>query len=163
MRNGYALCRRAGLEAISKYLKGLNDDELDALRGKLSIAIQSGVEVTDGVTGPGPRVTQAFCSALPVAYTDVPSRHWQAFATLVLEAAYEATMWAAVENASRGGSNIVLLTLLGGGAFGNEDEWILGAMRRALTTVSTFDLDVRIVSYEPPSPALTKLVESLAY
>jgi len=26
----------------------------------------------------------------------------------------------------------VLLTLLGGGAFGNEDEWILSAMRRGL-------------------------------
>jgi hypothetical protein len=160
MRNGYALCSRAGLEAISKYLAGLNDDELDVLRGKLSIAIQSGVEVTDGVAGPGPRVSQAFCSALLVAYTDVPSLHWLAFATLVLEAAYEATMWAAVQNANRGGSNIVLLTLLGGGAFGNEDEWILGAMRRALTTVLASDLDVRIVSYRPPSPALTKLVES---
>ena len=39
---------------------------------------------------------------------------------LVLEAAYEATMWSAVLNARRGASKVVLLTLLGGGAFGNE-------------------------------------------
>jgi len=46
------------------------------------------------------------------------------------------------------------LTLLGGGAFGNEEEWILGAMRRALTIVSSFDIDVRIVSFGAPTPAV---------
>src|ERR1700722_13686987 len=51
----------------------------------------------------GPLVTQVFCSALPVAYSPVPSIHWRRFASLVLEAAYEATLWAAVENARRGG------------------------------------------------------------
>ena len=39
-------------------------------------------------------VSQAFCSALPVSYNPhIPSVHWKAFALLVLEAAYEATMW----------------------------------------------------------------------
>src|SRR3954468_13074580 len=66
-----------------------------------------------------PRVSQAFCSALPVAYSQVPSPHWELFGSLVLEAAYEATLWAAVINAQRGVSNVVFLTLLGGGAFGN--------------------------------------------
>jgi hypothetical protein len=33
---------------------------------------------------------------------------------------------------STGASNIVLLTRLGGGAFGNDDAWIDAAMRRAL-------------------------------
>lgn len=37
-------------------------------------------------------------------------------ASLVLQAAYEATMAAAVLNAQRGASNVVLLTELGGGA-----------------------------------------------
>jgi hypothetical protein len=94
-------------------------------------------------------VSQAFCSALPVAYTQVPARHWQAFASLVLEAAHEATMWSAVLNAKRGASNVVLLTLLGGGAFGNDDVWIFGAMRRALETVSSFALEVKIVATAP--------------
>jgi hypothetical protein len=49
----------------------------------------------------------------------------------VLEAAYEATLLAAVLNARRGRSNIVLLTRLGGGAFGNDDDWITTAMERA--------------------------------
>jgi hypothetical protein len=66
---------------------------------------------------------------------------------LILEAAYESTMWEAALNAQRGTSNIVLLTLLGGGAFGNREGWILDAMRRALEMTSGFDIDVRLVSY----------------
>lgn len=159
MRNGYALCTRAGLEAISNTLSRLSGERLDALRGTLSIAVQSDVEATDTGRLPGPLVSQAFCSALPVSYSDVPSRYWRAFATLVLEAAYEATMWAALLNARRGASKIVLLTLLGGGAFGNESEWITGAMRRALALASQFNLDARIVSYGPPSPAVLRLAD----
>ena len=53
------------------------------------------------------------------AYTDVPASHWAPFASLILEAAYEATLSAAMLNAQRGVSNIVLLTSLRGGAFGN--------------------------------------------
>jgi hypothetical protein len=37
-----------------------------------------------------------------VPLTRVPPSHWEAFASLILEAAYEATMWAAVLNAQRG-------------------------------------------------------------
>jgi hypothetical protein len=110
--------------------------------------------VTDAPGERRPLVSQAFCSALPVAYTDVPARKWRAFASLVLEAAYEATMWGAVLNAKRGASNVVLLTFLGGGAFGNNDEWILGAMRRGFEQVSAFDLEARIVCYRAPSPAV---------
>src|SRR5271168_3197044 len=130
MQNGYALCYQTGLEAISAYLAKRGPDDLDPLRAKLRIGVQTDVEVTDA---PGERrlfLSQAFCSALPVAYSQVPVRYWQAFASLVLEAAYEATMWSAVLNAMRGASNVVLLTFLGGGAFGNDDEWVLSAMRR---------------------------------
>ena len=52
---------------------------------------------------PKPRhlVSQAFCSALPVSYTPVPAERWAAFAMLILEAAYEATLLAGLLNASR--------------------------------------------------------------
>ena len=89
----------------------------------------------------------------------VPSSHWKPFASLVLQAAYEATMWAAVQNAQRGASNVVLLTQLGGGAFGNDDDWIHTAMRRALEMMSGFDLDVRLVSYGTPSRAILQMAE----
>jgi hypothetical protein len=159
MRNGYALCTRAGLDAIAKHLDTLPPEQVDILRGKLSIGVHRDVEVTDTSEKHRPLVSQAFCSALPVAYSPVPSSYWESFASLVLQSAYEATMWAAVLNAQRGTSNVVLLTRLGGGAFGNDDNWIHSAMRRALTIMLQFDLDVRLVSYGPPSRAMLQMAE----
>jgi hypothetical protein len=56
-------------------------------------------------------------------------------------------------------SNVVFLTLLGGGAFGNSASWIDAAMRRALQLVATFDLDVRLVSYGAPSQEILAIAE----
>lgn len=120
------------------------------------------VDVTDADGPEFPAVSQAFCSALPIAYGSVPRRYWQAFASLVLEAAYEGTLWAAVANAHRGGTNVVLLTRLGGGAFGNDDDWIDAAMRRALRKAASFDLDVKLVSRDAPSPGLRQLADEFA-
>ena len=78
------------------------------------------------------------------------SSRWQAFATLVLDASYEATLWAAALNAHRTASNLVYLTRVGGGAFGNETAWIDGAIRRALKMFAGAGLDVRLVSYGQP-------------
>ena len=161
MRNGYALPTRDGLSAVSGCLERLDETGIDDLRGRLAIAIQRGVEVTDAPTRPGPLVSQAFCSALPVAYADLPADLWRPFAVLVLEAAYEATLWEAVISATQGRSPIVLLTLLGGGAFGNATEWIFSALRRALRIVAPYALDVRLVSYGPPSRQLRQFAESL--
>jgi hypothetical protein len=161
MRNGYALCSSVGLDAISVLLGRLPPEQVDALRGKLRIAIHRDIEVTDAVGEPRPVVSQAFCSALPVAYSPVAPAHWEAFASLILEAAYEATMLAAVLNKQRGGSDVVLLTLLGGGAFGNADDWIHKAIQRALTTMSDFALNVRLVSYREPSDAVLKLMRDI--
>jgi hypothetical protein len=72
MQNGYALCTRVGLDAIAKHLAELQPEPLDSLRGKLSIGVHRDVEVTDAASQHRPLVSQAFCSALPVAYTRVP-------------------------------------------------------------------------------------------
>jgi len=152
MENGYAHCKRSGLKAIAAWIDAASAEQLDELRGRLRIGVHWDVEVTDAEGPTRPLVSQAFCSALPVNYyPKVPRHSWRQFASLVLEAAYEATLYAAIGNAQRGVSNIVLLTRLGGGAFRNDDEWIQGAMRRALRLVSDVDLDVRLVSYGEPS------------
>ena len=78
MQNGYALCTRAGLDAIAEHLGALQPEQLDILRGKLCIGIHRDVEVTDAAGEHRPLVSQAFCSALPVAYTRVPPSHWEA-------------------------------------------------------------------------------------
>jgi hypothetical protein len=64
-------------------------------------------------------------------------------------------------NARRGASNIVLLTSLGGGAFGNAPEWIHAAIKRAVMKAQRFDLDVRLISYGEPSAQTCELVREL--
>jgi hypothetical protein len=159
MRNGYALCTRVGLDAIAEHIRCLRPEQVDILRGKLRIGIHRDVEVTEALGEHRPAVSQAFCSALPVAYTRIQPSHWEPFASLILEAAYESTMWVAVLNAQRGASKIVLLTLLGGGAFGNCEGWILAAMRRALEMTSGFDIDVRLVSYGTPPQSILRMAK----
>jgi hypothetical protein len=156
MRNGYALCTEEGLATVARKLDELDVRGVDKLRDLIRIGIHSRVQVTD-VEGEQ-LVSQAFCSALPVSYSRIPSERWKSLATLVLEGAYEATLWAAVLNAHNSGSNIVFLTRLGGGAFGNEPPWIHHAMRRALTKVTDIGLDVRVVSYGKADAALERLV-----
>lgn len=158
MRNGYAMCTRSGLDMISAHLSKLSPKRTDELRGKLCIGVHSDVEITDHPENDSIRVSQAFCSALPVAYGEIPAKYWAAFATLVLEATYEATMWAAVLNALRTGCNIVLLTRVGGGVFGNNPAWIDAAMRRAFRLAVDFDLDVRLVNYGEPDSVILQLV-----
>jgi hypothetical protein len=157
MRNGYALCTESGLASIARTLAGMSAGELDSLRDRLRVGLHWDVEVTGGIA-PGLLVSQVFCSALPVAYTRIPSDRWQAFATLVLEAAYEATLWATALNAHRTASNVVYLTRVGGGVFGNETAWIDGAIRRALKMVAGAGLDVRLVSYGQPDQELLRLL-----
>ena len=135
----------------------MNDGESDGLRGRLRVGLHWEVEVSSSQTE-RQAVSQAFCSALPVSYTRVPADRWTSFATLVLEAAYEATVWAAVLNAHRTSSNVLYLTQLGGGAFGNETSWIHGAIRRALRTVRGLALDVRLVSFSRPDAALERMI-----
>jgi len=150
MRNGYALANEHGLAEIARHLKGLTEGGRDELRQLLRIGIQWNTEVTLGAAGH--LVCQAYCSALPVAYSSHPSRAWEPFARLILEASYEATFHAAIVNFIQNGSNQLFLTMLGGGAFGNEAEWISDAMNRALSRCSDATLDVAIVSYGSSNP-----------
>jgi hypothetical protein len=145
MRNGYALASAAGLREISERLSGADEMERDSLRQRLRIGIQWNTQVTVGDVSH--TVSQAYCSALPVAYSKHSIDLWEGFARLVLEASYEATICAAVLNSENTGNRRAFLTLLGGGAFGNRHDWIFGAMERALRVFSHRDLDVAIVRY----------------
>lgn len=158
MCNGYALCSAEGLATIQRTLDTMSHQERDPLRDLLRVGLHWGVEVTQAPPS-DQIVSQAFCSALPISYMPHPPELWEPFATLVLEGAYEATVWAAVVNAERSSSNIVFLTQLGGGAFGNETRWIHGAIRRALQRVQGVSLDVRLVSHGPADERTLRLVQ----
>lgn len=130
MKNGYALCTDEGLKLISDF------EQQDEIRKRISYGIHWDTQVSNSTN----IVSQIFCSALPVAY-GIYSQHWESFARLVLEAAYEATLLTAILNKS----NIVYLTLLGGGVFGNDTQWINDAIDYAFEKTKHYGLDIRIV------------------
>ncbi len=65
-----------------KDLTGFNEENPDQVRANLTMKEDR-------------LVSQIYCSALPVAYCDAEPELWGDFASLVLEAAYEATFYAA--------------------------------------------------------------------
>lgn len=160
MRNGYALIDQASLEQIAAHLRQVSEAERDELRGLLRIGLHEDVAVTVPEAQPDQALTQAYCSALPVSYnrTGHMAHLWEPLARLVLEAAYEATLHAALINAARTGNPRVYLTFLGGGAFGNDRGWILGAIRRALACMQGVALQVNLVSYGQPAADLADML-----
>lgn len=147
--NGYTQSDEARLTRLRGALAA---HDRDALLGAVKIGLHErvGVDFRERfvpVSEPT-HVSQAFCSALSCGYTSVPLEHWEPLATLVLDAAYEATLLAALEgDDAAGGSPKVWLTFIGGGVFGNRMEWIASAIGRALACVADFDLDVRVAHY----------------
>jgi hypothetical protein len=156
MRNGYALASHSGLVEISNQLQAASESELDGLRELLRIGIQWSTQVT--LNDCKHTVSQAYCSALPVNYSRHSSNLWTEFARLILEASYEATICTAILNSIKNGNNRLFLTLLGGGAFGNETDWIIGGIQRALNLYKYADLDVAIVSYGSSKQYIQQLV-----
>jgi hypothetical protein len=159
MRNGYALASHTGLVEISKHISSLTETGRNELRKSLRIGIQWDTEVT--LNNCGHTVSQAYCSALPVGYSKHSADLWEPFAKLVLEASYEATICAAILNSQKTGNNKLFLTLLGGGAFGNQTVWITDAIERALIICRDWDLDVAIVSYGSSKDFVRTSVERL--
>ena len=161
MRNGYALATQHGVVEIAQRLRTASERERDAFRQVLRIGLQWHTQVT--LDDAQHLVSQAYCSALPVAYTPHAAHLWAPFAQLVLEAAYEATLCAAIVNARTHGTKTVFLTLLGGGVFGNDTAWILGALQRAVRLYQQAALDVAIVSYGASQPAVQHLVQHIEH
>lgn len=84
------------------------------------------------------------------------------FAALVLEATYEATLPAAMISREESGVDRVYLTRLCGGAVGNDAAWIAAAMHRAIQSVETAGLEVRLVSYRTVPPELLEIADEFA-
>jgi hypothetical protein len=144
MRNGYALPRPGGLDRVSAQINAM---ERARLMGLVRVGVQQATEVT--LPGAGHLVHQIYASALPVAYAEDLVADWETFARLVLEAAYLATLGAALTC----GARRLFLTRLGGGAFGNPQGWITDAIAGAIRTYRAAELEVTIVSYGTSDPA----------
>lgn len=157
LRNGYLFVSKPCLHGITERLACLDVTEMDILRSSLRVGVQWNAEVTVGGAN---IVSQAYCSAAPVAYSDSNSDLWEPLATLILEGAYEATLLAALLNREQTGSSDVYLTLLGGGVFGNRKEWIFRAIRWALGSVKHCGLNVKIVTFRSPDSSLKELLSN---
>ena len=160
-KNGYVLPNTSELHKINTLLRSVSEVELDRLRSLCKIGVHCEVEVTlDPILeSKGYTVNQAYCSALPIGYSQAPTELWEPFARLVLEAAYEHTLKSAAINYMQGGSPRVFLTKIGGGVFQNPDEWIYTAIDRALKSVDKIGLDVQIVSYGKSERSTRSFIE----
>jgi hypothetical protein len=147
MTNGYPIAGQSSVDTFGSWLRAAGERERDEVRSRLRVGVHRDVEVTDRPEVDGSVVSQVFCSAIPVSYSQIAAAIWEPFGRIVLEAAYEATLSAAVLNAAQGSSRTAYLTRLGGGAFGNPREWIDDALQRALDLFSGYDLRVRLVEY----------------
>ena len=141
--------------------------EREDLLGEVRIGLQTDVEVTFARRFEEPHrrttVSQAFCSALSCGYTRVGLDHWEPLATLVLDAAYEATLLAAAQGAADRSPDAepprVWLTFLGGGAFGNRKAWIAAAIGRALARLEGTALDVRVAHHRRHDAEMADAIE----
>lgn len=159
MRNGYALLSQNGLLTINKKIAQLNNNERERLKGKLKVGIQWQTDVT--IFEVKQKVSQIYCSALPVGYSQIESFYWEYFARIILEALYEATLYAGMLNMEKNNSDLVYLTLVGGGVFGNEEYWILESMQKAIEKFKNVPLNIKIVSYGRSNLNLKKYFEEI--
>lgn len=144
VRNGYTSSDEARLRNFNARLRGGRALSREELAGALRVGLHSGVGVPWAserfVLKPAAErqvVSQVFCSALACGYSAGSLAAWEPLARLVLEAAYEATLLAALleEPAEGARPPVVLITFLGGGVFGNADAWIETAIARAVAKV----------------------------
>jgi hypothetical protein len=161
VKNGYTFSSEEKLLLLNNKL--INDYNLrDNIIKRVRIGIHNNIGVTfdklDRKLYPqnasfiehknGQLVSQVFCSAISIAYSGLSKSLWEPFSILILQASYEATLWSAIINSKTGGSNKVLLTMVGGGAYGNDPKWILDAIANAVVITSDYGLDVKICHYK---------------
>jgi len=146
MRNGY--CEPYVRGSILKFSQKISADPqlAAAVKSKLQVGVHWDTEVWNETH----RVTQVFCSGLPVAdfKSTASAADWEGFARAILEAAYEATLTAALVLATERGSRVkVYLTPVGGGVLGNRRRWIVESIDKALSVHRKDPLDVYLVHY----------------
>ncbi len=157
MVNGYCLFNdKDSLDNLNSRLKqenGLYED----LRDNFKIGIQYETEVRLNNGNKDHRITQIFCSALPISYSHfhAPLGSWKLFASLVLESCYDATLTFASKlaehkkKAKEENKRVqVFLTSVGGGVFGNRPCWIESAIQSALQKHEDQPLDVYLIKYK---------------
>mgnify|MGYP001441297863 CR=1 FL=1 len=149
VKNGYTDSTQSLMRTLASELEKYNRNDLV---GAVRLGLQEQTQVTFSnrfnVLKPAHFVSQVFCSAISCAYSRVEISSWEPLARIVLEAAYEGTLLAAAADRDNGtGTGKVWLTFLGGGVFGNDDEWIAASIEKALERTKGLGLDIRICHF----------------
>ncbi|KAG5191385.1 hypothetical protein JKP88DRAFT_174789 [Tribonema minus] len=165
VKNGYVTSTSSDLAALATVLS----DDMDAL---VKVGLHEAVGVTfSGRTAGGryiqphgspAKVTQVYCSALSIGYSGIAAREWELLARVVLDAIYEATLWAAVLNAQLTGVRQVFLTFVGGGVFANPKRWIAEAIGLAVQVLHAAgaDLDVHVCHYRSVDAHMARMIDA---
>jgi len=163
VENGYTSSSDSRLVQLNKRMASLHEEEI---LGLLRVGLHAQVEVPWARRWEllpeerRPLVTQVYCSALSCGYSDGSLTNWMPLARKVLDASYEATLLAAaIEKAEGTGSGKVVLTLLGGGVFGNADDWIEAAIARAVALLPDTGLDVVLAHFRFVDDARIERIE----
>lgn len=168
VKNGYAKASNQNLAALHGIVRHHTEELIELLQ----VGVQRNTEVTHPIRT-GRLVTQVYCSAVPVSYTLATAVEWAPLARVVLQGAYEATLLEGVfqhlyKQLERPGETIgptkIYLTMVGGGAFGNEMEWIWDAMERAHNAIRLYHpvaLEIYIVHYGDIHPGATDVVSRI--
>jgi len=164
VQNGYMESNSSDLEQLNELLK--NKGARDAIVERLCICVQESTDVTDRLESPV-NLTQTYNSAVSIGYSKLSSESWEAIATTILDATYEATLLVGLLNAievknkaDKTASHcsiqrpVIYLTKVGGGVFQNRDKWIQASIKRAIEIVALYgySLDVRIVHFRSDFP-----------
>ena len=159
MQNGYAMFTQEGILSLNKRLASLSNIQREDLKNNLKTGIQWNTEVTKSITRH--KVSQIYCSALPVSYCRLDSIYFEKFSRIILEATYESTLYASLINLEKNNNDKVYLTLVGGSAFGNEEHWILESMQQALRKFRNTPLDVKVVSFRKSNMNLVNCIKGI--
>ena len=121
-RNGYTNSTSKNLSRFSKMCVAGTWDRKEMLsKVKIGLQIRPDAIRTYTTQKVVQKVSQAFCSGISISYSQAGQDDWSILARIVLDAAYECTLLATILNVARGlGTNIVILTFIGGGVFGND-------------------------------------------
>lgn len=153
VKNGYCLIND---ETALRQLNGRLDSktDLEELRNRFKVGVQYDIGVWDREDH---KITQVFCSALPISYSEIKNEIlFEKFASLILDCSYDATFTIASNLAKERKKRIKLyLTALGGGAFGNQFEWIDKAIIKNLKKHKNDPIDVYMVHFKYINPLLS--------
>ncbi len=149
--NGYVFPKSvAAATEIEKRISQSGTFREDVLR-LVKYFIQYDTPVVDDNGIEKHKVSQIYCSALPVAYSDgkLSNTICPNFIRMILHAVYQATFACAVDLALKRNERVkVFLTRVGGGVFGNDVGFIEEAIDIARRKFMQYPIDVYMVNFQ---------------